>query len=237
MNNANSEEEAVRIVSNGNVGIGVTDPTARLVVLGSNQGIQVRESDDGQVGVMLNADSTNGALRVYNKGEMTTKILGGGPSYINTGHAFGINTDNPNSAYDLHVNGKIYATSCTGCTSDERLKKAIEPVRNALAKVLAITGVTFEFDQANHPEMNLPEGRQMGLIAQEVEQVAPELVMTPEGDGFKAIKYGNAVALVIEAMKEQHARIERLEAENAELKRRLTRLDELEKRLLALETR
>jgi len=154
-----------------------------------------------------------------------------------------------NSEYRFHVNGSLYATSinaasCPACASDERLKQAIEPVRDALARVLALTGVTFEFDRKSHDDMNLPEGRQMGLIAQEVEQVAPELVMTPEGDGFKAIKYGNAVALIIEAMKEQQllldeqlARIEQLETENTKLKRRLARLDQLETRLLALEAR
>jgi len=145
-----------------------------------------------------------------------------GPSWFNGGNV-GIAVSNPQ--YKLDVSGSIHATSGTCCTSDLRLKQAVRPIENALDRLLSLTGVWFQFDRASHPDMNLPEGRQMGLIAQEVEQVAPELVMTPEGDGFKAIKYGNAIALVIEAMKEQQGEIERLRAENADMKRRLLALE------------
>ena len=84
--------------------------------------------------------------------------------------------------------------------SDARLKENVVPVGSALDKVLQIRGVTF--DWIDRPGT----GRQMGLIAQELETVAPELVR--EEAGVKGIFYGGISALTIEAIKEQQGIIE-----------------------------
>ena len=58
--------------------------------------------------------------------------------------------------------------------------------------------------------MNFPEGKRIGLIAQEVEEVIPELVHTAD-DGYKSVEYANLIAVLIEAVKEQQKQIEDLE--------------------------
>lgn len=87
-------------------------------------------------------------------------------------------------------------------TSDARLKTNIEPIRHALHKVLTLRGVVYDRTDI--------ELRQTGVIAQEVEEVLPEAV--GETGGFKTVAYGNMVGLLIEAIKELAAKVERLEA-------------------------
>ena len=89
--------------------------------------------------------------------------------------------------------------------SDERLKDNIEPIENAVHKLKAIQGVTYN---RNDIEGN---PRQTGVVAQQVERVLPEVVMTSD-EGIKTVAYGNMVGLLIEAIKEQQDEIERLRA-------------------------
>jgi Ca2+-binding EF-hand superfamily protein len=58
--------------------------------------------------------------------------------------------------------------------------------------------------------MNFPDGRQIGLIAQEVEEVIPELVNTTD-NGYKSVDYAKLVSVLVEAVKEQQKQIEALE--------------------------
>jgi len=87
-------------------------------------------------------------------------------------------------------------------TSDERLKTNIEPLSAATEKLLQLEGVSYNLKESGEASI--------GLIAQEVEKVIPEVVSTNE-EGYKSIAYGNLVALLIETVKEQNKRIEELE--------------------------
>lgn len=87
-------------------------------------------------------------------------------------------------------------------SSDIRLKSDILPLSDALAKVQALAGVTFRMQGC--------EGRQMGLIAQDVQRVAPEAVI--EVEGTLRLAYGNLVGLLVEAIKNLHAEVEQLRA-------------------------
>jgi len=89
--------------------------------------------------------------------------------------------------------------------SDEKLKDNIEPIENSIQKLKAIQGVTYN---RNDIEGN---PRHTGVVAQQVERVLPEVVMTND-DGIKTVAYGNMVGLLIEAIKEQQDEIERLRA-------------------------
>jgi len=93
-------------------------------------------------------------------------------------------------------------------SSDERLKNNITPLFGSLDKVLKLQGVSFDWNKNTTTEI--------GLIAQDVEKIVPELVVTGN-DGLKAVKYGNVVALLIEAVKEQQAEIDTLKLQVAEL--------------------
>lgn len=88
--------------------------------------------------------------------------------------------------------GTLFATDFDS-TSDERLKKNIKPIEGALDKVTKLVGV--EFDWVN------TDKKSIGVIAQQVEEVVPELVHT-NSKGYKSVSYGNLVALLIEAIKE-----------------------------------
>jgi hypothetical protein len=97
--------------------------------------------------------------------------------------------------------------------SDVRFKDNIETLSSALDKVTRLRGVNFEWRMDTDKDFN--EGLQLGLIAQEVEAVVPELVHTGS-DGYKAVAYSNMSALLVEAIKEQQALIEAQQAQQAQ---------------------
>jgi hypothetical protein len=101
----------------------------------------------------------------------------------------------------LNVTGALVATGDVTAFSDSRLKDNIETIGNAVAKVKAMRGVTYD--------MNGKRG--LGVIAQETESVIPEVVMTHDS-GLKSVAYGNIVGLLIEAIKEQQVQINELKA-------------------------
>jgi hypothetical protein len=102
--------------------------------------------------------------------------------------------------------------------SDARLKTGIAEITDALAGILTLRGVTYRFDTAKYPEMGLSNGPQIGFIAQELEQVYPELVTTKE-NGFKAVNYAQLVPVLVEAIKEQQSMIADLQEQVNELQR------------------
>ena len=103
---------------------------------------------------------------------------------------------------NLNVTGSIAATSNITAFSDRRLKSDLQVIPDALAKVLALTGYTYnrtDFDTT----------RQTGLIAQDVKTVLPEAVEENK-DGIMTLAYGNMVGLLVEAIKELKSEIEEL---------------------------
>jgi hypothetical protein len=93
--------------------------------------------------------------------------------------------------------------------SDERLKENVFTISGSLDKLMSIRGV--EFDWKTMPGVHDNEGHDIGVIAQEIEKVFPEVVTTRE-NGYKAVKYEKLVALLIQTNKELLARVEALEA-------------------------
>ncbi len=98
--------------------------------------------------------------------------------------------------------------SSAGVYSDRKLKKDIQKLRNPLDKVLQLEGVSFKWKDEEHGV-----GDNLGLIAQDVEKVYPELVLIDKETGMKTIQYENLVAPLIEAIKEQQKQIEELKSE------------------------
>jgi hypothetical protein len=88
------------------------------------------------------------------------------------------------------------------------LKKDIRLIEGALGKVMSIRGITFA---RTDDEKNI---RYAGVIAQELEKVFPEVVIHNIDNDTKSVAYGNITALLIEAIKEQQKRINRLEEIN-----------------------
>jgi len=101
---------------------------------------------------------------------------------------------------DALFGGNITAAGDVTAYSDVRLKENIVTVENALEKVTGLRGVTYN-------KKNTKDGkRHLGVIAQEVEEVLPEVVKEDE-DGMKHVAYGNMVGVLIEAIKEQQTQI------------------------------
>ena len=97
-------------------------------------------------------------------------------------------------------------------TSDKRLKENITPITNALDKIKEINGVEFDWKELTVEEkihIHSNEGHDVGVIAQEIEKVLPEVVTTRD-NGYKAVKYEKIVPLLIESIKELKAEIEEL---------------------------
>ena len=111
----------------------------------------------------------------------------------------GIGTNSPTQALD--VVGNIVASGDINSASDYRLKKDIRTIDNALSKVASMRGVYFTKDNKNS----------LGLVAQEVEEVLPEVVTTNE---YKSVAYGNIVGVLVEAIKELQGKVEILEKIN-----------------------
>ena len=102
-------------------------------------------------------------------------------------------------------------------SSDIRFKENITPIENALDKISKISGNTYDWKAENKAEHGY-EGNDVGVIAQEIEAVLPQLVQTRES-GFKAVKYDKLVALLIEGIKEQQQNIDNLTIQVEELKK------------------
>ncbi len=119
-----------------------------------------------------------------------------------------------NPAYKLDVAGAVGATDFL-YTSDIKLKENIKPLEGSLNKILQLQGVSFNWK--NNGVGNI------GLIAQDVENVYPELVQT-SSDGIKSVEYGNLVAPLIESVKEQNRRVDEQQKQIDELKREIERL-------------
>ena len=112
----------------------------------------------------------------------------------------------------LHVTGEGYFTNNITAyySSDISLKDNIRPIESAIFKVQQIRGVTFDWNEKSN-KLQQEKGHDVGLIAQEVEKVLPEVIQIRE-DGIKAISYEKVVPLLVEAIKEQQTTIENLES-------------------------
>jgi len=224
-----AKTDAFSVSSGGNVGIGTMSPQATL---------DIYEPDYGKTGFQVYSDNahfswTNHALSLNSKkgwgrvpyiewvkNDGTRQAyMGWQPGYFNlmleNGHHFSINGGNvgigTNSPqYKLDVSGTIRGKNLT--PSDQRYKQNIHPLDNAITKRQGLRGVSFEWKKSQDQEA----GTQIGLIAQDVESVLPELVST-DGDGYKSIAYGQLSAVLIEAVKEQQQIIEQKSATIAEL--------------------
>jgi len=111
---------------------------------------------------------------------------------------------------DLHVDGDVIAFSTT--VSDQRLKDDVQTIENASEKVSKLRGVEYTWNEGSRKGQ-----REIGVIAQEVEAVVPEIVHEKKlpfvGDEtYKTVDYEKLVALLIESNKELVARVETLEA-------------------------
>ena len=140
-----------------------------------------------------------GGVRILYNGEMRLDV-----GFFDNNDVVRVGDPDPaKTDIDLLVTGDI--TAFHGQSSDERLKDNIKPIDNPLEKVMKISGNTFSWN-----EKSKHSGDDIGVIAQEVEELdLPEIVTTRQ-DGYKTVKYEKLVPLLIEAIKELKNEIDEL---------------------------
>jgi hypothetical protein len=119
--------------------------------------------------------------------------------------------------------GLVKVNGVTVHTSDSLLKKNIVPLDSALQKINGIQTVYFDFKTEEYPNRNLPKSKQIGVIAQNVETVFPELVYT-DCDGIKSVDYDKLGPILIEAIQEQQVIINRQNLKIEEVLQQINRI-------------
>ena len=130
--------------------------------------------------------------------------------------------------------GSVTANGVT-LTSDARFKTQVRPVAGALAGMLRLRGVRYQWNALGVRHGGEAGTEQIGLLAQELEKVYPELVRTDE-QGYKSVNYAQLTPVLIEAIKELNAQVDALQADNAALHQQAAASTaSFEQRLRALE--
>ncbi len=226
----NFNNPRVEVQSNwGNDGQGaviVKDPN-------DNWMIQASANDDG-------ASNYNGTVTVSNSQNGFIAEMGG-DGYISI-H----DTDVGQDVINLNNNGDIYASNSVSTdgdmnavnfnvTSDRRFKKNVKSIDNALVKTKQLNGYTYNWNKLAQRQKGVTsDDEQIGVLAQELEKVFPQLVKTDE-DGFKAVNYTALTAVLIEAIKDLSTEVESLKEENTELKAGLSKVASLEAKISLIE--
>jgi len=229
--------ERMRVKKDGNVGIGTTSPAATLHVDGS---VRFEDLTSGILQVDSNGDvSVNTSLTSYTAGgdygltlsgtefrleddrrrnSTTTDIYTGNThDYTFYDASIGIRWYTAGSEDmrlendgDLHVDRDVIAYSTT--ISDERLKDDVQTIESACEKVSSLRGVEYTWNSGSRKGQ-----REIGVIAQEVEKVIPEIVREKklplmDDEVYKTVDYEKLVAVLIEANKELQDRVSKLES-------------------------
>ena len=175
-------------------------------------------------GTAISVSGATGAVTITNTG-VTSNVAGTGVSVsgatgavtISIGQAVATSSNVQFNSLGIGMAasataGRIDATNdiVAYSSSDIRFKENIKPIENSLEKISKISGNTYDWKEENKIEHGY-EGNDVGVIAQEIEAVLPQLVQTRE-NGYKAVKYDKLVALLIEGIKEQQLQINDLKS-------------------------
>ncbi len=138
----------------------------------------------------------------------------GGGSYetkermrINSEGQVGIGTTAPSAALDIIGELKVSQDITAFSSSDKRLKTNIKLIANPLEKLKKINGYTFKWSE--NSEIHSKKGNDVGVIAQEIEQILPEITTTRD-TGYKAVQYEKLIPFLIACIKEQQKQIDEL---------------------------
>lgn len=172
-------------------------------------------------GIVMNYDGTNGGVYEMYAGSTMQVFLNG-------------------SNGDASFQGNVYATSFESpnplnVTSDRRFKRRVKPLDGALSKTLKLNGYTYYWNKLAEEQKGIAnKNEQLGVLAQELEEVFPQLVKT-DSKGFKSVNYASLTVVLLEAIKELSAKVEDLEDENQGMRAELTKVDRLEMKIDLLE--
>jgi hypothetical protein len=215
--NANTKAEKMRIFSNGNVSIGTTSTTNKFEVAGTAG--QLFSVSDSFTGTIFSVNDISGipSIEVLDTG-LVKMAQYNGQLAIGTGTVASstVTVSIYGMLQTMGTLGEIRASSeiTAYYSSDRRLKENIKLIENPITIIDQIRGVTFDWTDEHMARRGGEDGffvrkHDIGVIAQEVQAVLPELVGTRE-DGYLAVKYEKMVPLLIEAIKAQQKTIDLL---------------------------
>ena len=224
-----ASKQVLSVTSTG-VGIGTLTPTNTLEVAGTvringtfttgiptSEGVYIGNYGTGRPGIEMvgatdaiidfttvNNDTRGRIYYAHNTDSMVLRTAATDRLIINGAGNVGIGTASPTER--LHVNGKILAADDITAFSDSNYKTNLEPISGAMDIIESITGYKYNMiDDA-------PDSKKhVGVLAQQVETLLPEVVHTGE-DGKKSVAYGNMIALLIQGMKEMKKEIQELKS-------------------------
>jgi hypothetical protein len=231
-------------MSSGNVGIATTSPSYILDVAGNTRINNTVIGDAGH-GVtwasfahssmftstgyaMIQSSSGETYINCASTKDIRFRIANADQGAWNA-TGLGIGTTSP--SYKLHVSGEIYATGDITAFSDIRVKSNITRIVNPLEKLQQISGYTYDMPDIETSLTKITP-RYSGLIAQEVEQILPEVVHKSD-DGKLSIAYGNLAGLFVESIKELKKENNDIKIENQALK---SKLNDIETKLARMES-
>lgn len=189
----------------GNAGANLTGKTTNDLAEGSNNLYYTAT----RANAAIDARVTQAFVNALNVTASNAASLGGvaAANYLRNNQS-GTLTGTLTISGDLLVTGDVTSAHST---SDVRFKENLKLIEGALDKVSQISGYTFNYTEDENKE------RAAGLVAQEVEKVLPEVVyeyeevLNGKDESIKAIRYGNMVALLVEAIKELKHKVDELE--------------------------
>jgi hypothetical protein len=232
--NYNTNTTVMTLTNAGNVGIGTTSPSSLLTVAGNisssaavyfkgltttNQSNVVTiDTATGQLYYTASSAFGGGGGASLSGGKTNYNTIWSSTTTISTGSVYQYSSTQLQLTGSSLSVGDIIPSTTPGridasndivaySSSDKRFKINITPITNALEKITQIGG--YKFDWIENPEHHGFKGHDVGVIAQEIEAVLPEVVATRDS-GYKAVKYEKIVPLLIEAIKEQQQQINNL---------------------------
>ncbi len=244
---ANSETESPLIYGefdnqivniNGSLGVGIQNPERPIHLRATNAIFRIdRDRDDPGFAIVRYDQNFQNVWKSFyfytrgqgpNNGKFVIADWGtnvAGPSsarlvIANNGN-IGIGDfliNNPSQKLTVQGNALVNGTFIN---SDKRFKRNIRTLPETLSSLAQLRGVRYEFEKEKFADRQFSEGSAIGLIAQEVEKVFPELVVE-DAQGYKAVNYDGLIPVLIEALKAQRqeyqSEIEALKTEVASLK-------------------
>ncbi len=127
---------------------------------------------------------------------------------------------------EVIINGNFSYTGQKGALSDFRYKENIEPLGDVMNSIGRIRGVYFTWKEDEYPDMIFSEGRQIGIIAQDIEKIYPELVRVTS-KGYRTVDYEKLSVILLEGIKQQQKEIEDMKNEIEELRNMYNRINEM----------
>ena len=213
---------------NVNVGIGVSSPQRQLHLKGADAVFRMDRPGDTAAFLLVRTDATGSPLKTFvvganasgtNNGELVVNDLGTAVTGAGT------------RRMTIKTNGAVQFTGTVTAagyytSSSLALKDNVRTFANALDTISRLRGVRFDWKDSGQPAV--------GLIAEEVESVVPEVVTRADNGAAAGVSYASLVGVLVEAVKEQQRTIE---AQQATINSQLSAQEQQQRRLVELQNR